>query len=316
MRDLYHREARILSAKKKFKEICPICCELVEKFETQLNLNNYSIGRIEKYWSFLKSIHKNLDVCFNEVKKEDLERFVIFTGNNGEWSENTKKDFKIIVKFFFRWLINDALEGDYPKLVSWIKVRMKKNNEEVPAQVLTKDEIELLSNSTNNLRDKAFVRILYESGCRISEFLGIRIKDISFDQYGSLILVSGKTGWRRIRIIEYSKDLFNWMDIHPLKANPDSYVWLNLETLQDVISPAEANKILKKLAKKCNITKPVHPHFFRHSRATYLFKFLSDAVIKEIFGWTKDSRMASIYNHLSGKDVDEALLKMYGINIK
>lgn len=313
---MYNREARILSAKKKFKEDCPKCFELVEKFETQLKLNNYSIGRIEKYWSFLKTIHKNLGVCFNETKKEDLEKFVIFLSNNENWSENTKKDFKIIVKFFYRWLLNDSLEGEYPKLVSWIKVRIKKSNEEVPPQVLTKDEIELMSNNAINLRDKAFVKLLYESGCRIGEFLGMRIKDVAFDQYGCLIMVSGKTGFRRIRIIEYSKDLFNWLDIHPLKSNQEAYVWLNLETLNDVISPAEANKILKKLAKKCNITKPVHPHFFRHSRATYLFKFLSDAIVKEIFGWTKDSRMASVYNHLSGKDVDEALLRLHGISFK
>lgn len=38
--------------------------------------------------------------------------------------------------------------------------------------------------------------------------------------------------------------------------------------------------------------------------------------MKEIFGWTKDSRMASVYYHLSGKAVDEALLKVYGYKPK
>lgn len=35
--------------------------------------------------------------------------------------------------------------------------------------------------------------------------------------------------------------------------------------------------------------------------------------MKQIFGWTNDSDMAALYYHLSGKDVDEALLKLHGI---
>lgn len=35
--------------------------------------------------------------------------------------------------------------------------------------------------------------------------------------------------------------------------------------------------------------------------------------MKEFFGWVQASNMASIYVHLSGRDVDNALLKVYGI---
>ena len=54
MKDLYGRERKVLSIKKKFKEDCPKCFKVVEKFERAFKLSNYSIGRIEKYWSFLK----------------------------------------------------------------------------------------------------------------------------------------------------------------------------------------------------------------------------------------------------------------------
>jgi len=56
MKDLCGKERKILSIKEKFKEDCPKCFKLVEKLEHALKLNNYSIGRIEKYWSFLKTI--------------------------------------------------------------------------------------------------------------------------------------------------------------------------------------------------------------------------------------------------------------------
>jgi len=53
-----------------------------------------------------------------------------------------------------------------------------------------------------NARDKALVSGLYESGVRISEWLGVKIKDIIFDDYGAKIKVTGKTGTRQIRLID------------------------------------------------------------------------------------------------------------------
>ncbi len=68
------------------------------------------------------------------------------------------------------------------------------------------------------------------------------------------------------------------------------------------------------LGKEAGIKKPVNPHNFRHSRATFLAKHLTERQLREFFGW-KDYRMADIYVHLAGRDVDSALLKIYGIKM-
>lgn len=292
MKDLYNIERRILSAKEKFKANCENCFALLEKFKHDLKLNNYSLGRIHKYWYFLKTIHKVLEVCFDKASKRDIENLIIKIESNDRWKEWTKSDMKKITKFFFRWFINGSLEGYYPEVVKWIKTRMKANNSKTPEQILTKQEIELLANKTRNLRDKALVSTLYESGCRIGELLNMRIKDIAFNQFGCYILVSGKTGWRRVRIIEYSKDLLAWLDSHPFKNNVESFVQINLEnpSPNNRITPTTVNNLLKDLAKKYNIAKPIHPHAFRHARATHLAKHLPEAIMKEPFGWTKDSK--------------------------
>jgi len=315
MEDIYNRERRTLGIKRKFKETCPDCFDLMEKFEHTLRLNNYSIGRIEKYWSFLKTIHIKLGKCFDDVRKADIENFIITVDSNPKWSNWTKSDFKKILKFFYRWLADGSIEGDYPNLVRWIKTRTKKSSSKTPEEILLKQEIEQMADQCSNPRNRALILILYESGCRISELLNTRIKDVNFDQFGCYMMVSGKTGWRRVRIIDYSKDLLNWLDSHPFKNNHESFVWINLENPnpETRITPFSVNILLKSMAKKCNIVKPVHAHAFRHARATCLAKQLPEAVMKQMFGWTNDSRMASIYFHLSGKDVDEALLKLHGI---
>jgi site-specific recombinase XerC len=55
--------------------------------------------------------------------------------------------------------------------------------------------------ATLNMRDKALISLLYDSGCRISELLTMDRKDLGFDQYGAKITVSGKTGVRAVRIV-------------------------------------------------------------------------------------------------------------------
>jgi len=312
MEDLYRTEVCMKRVKEKFSQECYRCFKILEDFERFLKLNGYSLGRIKKYWTFLRRVHFMLCTCFDKASKVDMENFVIKVDSNENWSEWTKYDFKRIVKFFYKWLKGEGKE--YPEEVKWIKVKLKKNNEKTPDQILTKEEVELIASKARNLMERAFVLCLYESACRISEFLNIKIKDIQFDQHGCYILVSGKTGWRRVRIMDYSKDLLKWLDSHPSKQDPESYVWIRPDNNQRV-TPGFANYLLKELAKKAGIAKRVHAHAFRHARATELAKILTEQQLKVYCGWVNDSRMASVYVHLSGKDVDEALLKAKGIEV-
>ncbi len=260
MKDHYNRKGRLSSIKGRFKEECPHCFEILERFEHTLKLNDYSIGRIEKYWSSLKTIHKELGKCFDGVQREDIEKFVISVNRNERWSEWTKSGFKSIIKFFMRWLLTNQITGDYPDMVKWVPTKMKKNNSRPPEKLLTKEEVIQLAEAAKNPRDRALVLVLYETGCRIGELLNMKIKNIEFDDYGCYIMISGKTGWRRVRLINYSKDLVRWLDIHPFKENGESYVWISQlnTTPNSTISPSLINGKLKELAKKCNITKPVN----------------------------------------------------------
>ena len=315
MEDLYRRETVLAAARKSLENECENCSKIVEKFTRDLRLNNYSTGRILKYVTWLKAAHKLSGVCFDKSERKDIEELIIKIDENPNWAAWTKSDIKKIIKFFYRWLETYELSGDYPIKVKWIKARIKISSSKTPEQILTKDEVERLANTVISARDKALILVLYESGCRIGELLNIKLKDLQYDQYGCVILVSGKTGPRRIRIMDYSKYLLKWLEQHPFKDNKESLLWTNREhqSADSSISPCAVNKMLKDATKKAGITKRVHAHAFRHARATHLAKVFPEAVMKQMFGWTNDSDMAAVYYHLSGKDVDEALLKLHGI---
>jgi integrase len=156
---------------------------------------------------------------------------------------------------------------------------------------------------------------LYESGCRITELLQLQIKQITFDEYSPIIIVNGKTGTRRIRLIDKDGLLKTWLKANPFKDDPNAYVWVSISNSREN-KPLEYHsiiEILQELAKKSNIKKPVNPHNFRHSRATHLAVKLTEAQMKQMFGWTQSSDMASVYVHLSGRDLDEPLLRMSGL---
>ena len=71
--------------------------------------------------------------------------------------------------------------------------------------------------------------------------------------------------------------------------------------------------MLSVMASRANIRKRVNPHSFRHARTSNLANVLTEAQMKEYLGWVGDSKIASTYVHLSGRNIDNALLKLNGI---
>ena len=69
--------------------------------------------------------------------------------------------------------------------------------------------------------------------------------------------------------------------------------------------------MLKRHFKRAGITKPFHPHLFRHSRATHVLAtgIMTDAQARRYFGWTPQNTMLGRYAHLTDADAHTALLK-------
>jgi site-specific recombinase XerD len=287
---------------------------LTEQFLEYCKAKGMSKLRVLKYYYSLPKIAKWLnDKPFKQVTKNDMIKLMSIIEQNSDYKEWTKNTYRTVIKRFWKWLYGDE---EYPDTVRWIKVGMKKERQKLPEDLLTEDEIQKLIQTSNNIRDRVLILCLYESGCRISELLNLKIKNIQLDEYSPIIIVNGKTGSRRIRLIDKDGLLKSWLQTHPCKDNPDEYVFISLTTNRIKNKPIEYRavvKILKALAVKSGIKKKVNPHNFRHSRATYLANKLTEAQMKQMFGWTQSSDMASVYVHLSGRDIDEPLLKMSGL---
>ncbi len=279
-------------------------------YQRHLLLKDLSVSRIEKVVYSIYRIALEFNKDFEDATKQDIEQ-IVEQIDKRDWADRTKSEYKVCLRLFFRWLRRTEF---YPTEVSWIKIR-EKNNHRLPEEILTKEEVKRIADAAECPRDRALVLVMYESGCRIGELLSLKIRNIQFDQFGAQLIVNGKTGMRRVRIIASCPALSSWLEVHALKSNPASFVWIVLGTRNKYafIGYQSVASLLRKLAKKAGIRKRVNPPSFRHARATHLASLLTESQMKEYFGWTQASDMASIYVHLSGRDVDDALLKLHGL---
>jgi len=289
--------------------------ELIAKFVNAWLAKGYTRTRGVKLVYCLRKLARILAKPFSEATKDDLIGLV---GRlEGEkLAESTKYDLKVVLKTFFRWL-KGGDDEQTPKEVSWLKPRVKNRSHKLPEDLLSEEEILRMAQAATTPRDKALLLVLYESGCRIGELLSLKMKNVSFDQYGAVLRVTGKTGDRRVRIISSAPALSSWLENYEGANNPEAVLWPprsnnNHDTRFSAVH-ASVHKTLQTLAARAGIKKRVYPHLFRHSRATALANKLTEAQMKEYFGWTQASNMASVYVHLSGRDVDNALLALQGM---
>jgi integrase len=123
------------------------------------------------------------------------------------------------------------------------------------------------------------IAVLYESGCRVGELLTLRVRHVKFDKNGARLIVDGKTEMRRLIIVASSPYLAAWLNVHPMRDDPDAVLWLGIGTAnQDQpLDYPSVRKMIRETARRAGVRKAVNPHLFRHSRATYLAGHLTEA---------------------------------------
>ncbi len=312
--DIKGRTESVIQKIKSSNEISEVNKQLIFKFCDHCSLQGLSNHRILFYMNRFWNIARYTEKDFNKMMKQDIE-VLVKKINESPFKPRTIEDHLTAIKTFWKWL--EGSGETYPHKVAWIKPRRTNGKVRLPEELLTHEDVNKLVDSANNVRDKAFISILYDSGCRIGELLTLQNKHVKIDENGAVIIVDGKTGQRRVRIIHSVPRLLNWIDHHPAKTDPNAFLFVSIgsKNHSKQLSYESIAYMLKKTARKAQLNKHVNPHLFRHSRATFLAKHLTEAQMKEYFGWTQASNMAAIYVHLSGRDVDTALFKLAGKDI-
>ena len=248
---------------------------------------------------------------FDQVTKEDLKLF--FSSLGERYDPGTIDNIKTYVKRFYKWFLGDD-EG-YPDLVKWIKKSNHRKQTIERSDLITYEEFEEMLKHCDRIRDRALLWVLWETGIRVGELISIRIRDVELKENMGMITVRGKTGSRTVPVIAGLPDLQTWLERHPLKDDPDAPLFISYKrgSFGKPLLESGVYNIVCQLAKKAGIKKRMHPHLFRHTRATQLSTRLRESVLKQMFGWSQSSRVPQVYLHLASSDVIDSYSELYGL---
>jgi site-specific recombinase XerD len=314
--DVHDYDGRVQAAIRRIQADCrilPSNKEAILSYVPELVAKGLTSPRVGKYLTDLPNIAIWLGIDFRNATRDDIMR-VLHELEMRPYSAWTKQGYKVILKKFYQWLYR-CEDKEYPPAVKHIKTGLKLRNQKLPEELWTEEEVKRLVAATQHPRDKALIAALYESGCRVGELGSLRVKHLQFDKYGAVMIVNGKTGMRRVRLVSSVPALSAWLECHPDRLNPDAPLWVGTGT-RNLNRPLKYTSIasaITKSAERAGIRKKHNPHIFRHSRATFLARHLTDAQLKQMLGWEQSSAMASVYIHMSGRDIDDSILRLHGM---
>lgn len=264
------------------------------------------VDRVIHYTWILKRLGEDLKKDFRAATKEDIVKLVAGVEER-KISAWTKHDYRLTLRKVYAWL----RKKKSPQEVSWIKLGNGIKNHKLPEQLLNEKDVEELIKAARDVQIKALVAVLWEGGFRVGELLSLRIKHVELNEQLGRLVVDGKTGMRRVIILLSLPYLRQWLNLHPHKDAPSSPLWI--QKSGSPLNHADVRKRLMDLARRAKVKKKVNPHSFRHARATYLAQHFTEAQLSQYLGWIPGTRMAAIYVHMSGRDLEEPCLKLYGL---
>jgi integrase/recombinase XerD len=303
-------------------KIIPENRDIILRYLTFLKGSGRSLARQDKLIRTVKKLAELLEPTpFRKATRQDLEEVMAKAtmGKKGKHqvrvTDYTFRDFQEITKQFFGWLfeVEDPRHEGYPKIVSWI--RPKTPGPTISSSdLLTPTEIKQLISATTDLRMKALVAVCAECGLRVGEALRLRIRDVAIQEnYAEIAVpIKGKTGTRKALSIGSLPLMYQWMDQHPDRDNPEAWLWTD-DTYP--LTYDRARFKLLEMKRKAKISKRLYFHLFRHTSATSNAG-LGENMLREIYGWSRNSSEPSTYVHLSGDTVKKTLLEKAGVQQK
>ncbi len=230
---------------------------------------------------------------------------------------------KAVLRGFLRWLATDGRGGRFEELAQRIVFKVA-NAADLPVEaLLAPEDVRALMEAADHPRDRGLVIALYESAFTNNEFLSLNVGSVETHDPRTfwLVLPRGvrEHGGRRVPMPKATPALQVWLDHHPQRGDAKAPLWVSFDHAlkrgapRPRLSESALNYVLKSLAKRAGVQKPVHPHAFRHARLTILGSLMREMELRQFAGWSKTSRMPARYLHLSGGEAAERILQAEGL---
>jgi integrase/recombinase XerD len=252
---------------------------------------------LKKYTTYLKKVE--LISSYEEVSRIKILNYLKHIKDKGLSSKTIARNIASI-RSFHQFLLRDKVVSHDPT----VHIETPQPDRKLP-KILSMAEVEQLIEAPKlhtsfGLRDKAMIEVLYATGTRVSELVGLNIGDVHLTM--GFLRCFGKGNKERIiplgreSIIALENYLQNGR-VELLGKKKTDALFLNHHGNR--LSRQGFWKILKRLSIDANIKKELTPHTLRHSFATHLLENGADLrAVQEMLGHA-DISTTQIYTHVT-----------------
>jgi len=241
-----------------------------------------------------KQLRKNLE----EVTQGDIQQYLAFRFPTSK----PRSVSRLIASL--RRLYRFALRENKISIDPTLQIDSPKLPRSLPKS-LSEDEVESLLRAPNlddpiGLRDRAMLEVLYASGLRVSELVGLKVTEVSLNE--GVVRATGKGS--KTRLVPLGEEAVEWVARYLNEARPE-ILQKRLSGSLFVTQRGEGMTrqafwyLIKRYALLAGIHKPMSPHVLRHAFATHLLNHGADLRVVQMLLGHADISTTQIYTHVA-----------------
>lgn len=239
------------------------------------------------------------DVDLSAANAEDIRRYQALRMREGR---KVRSEARLLssLRRFYRYLCRESVRDSDPTAL----LQSPRLGKQLPDS-LSESEVEALLEQPDDLnvlglRDRAMLELLYATGLRVSELVGLKYEQLNMRQ--GVIRCIGKGN--KERLVPVGETALDWLQRYLLESRPQ----LLYGQANDDLFPTRRGKamtrqafwyLIKRYAKAAAIKKALSPHTLRHAFATHLLNHGADLRVVQLLLGHADLSTTQIYTHIA-----------------
>lgn len=233
--------------------------EYLKMFIDAKQIEGCSERTLQYYRVTIEHMLGSIDTPIRKITTDEIRGYLVDYQKVNNCSKVTVDNVRRNMSSFFSWLE----EEDYILKSPMRRIHKIKTKQPVK-ETITDEMIEKLRDNCTCVRDLAMIDLLYSTGIRVGELVGLNISDIDFEERECIVFGKGDKERRVYFDAKAKLHLQKYIESRT-DDNPALFVTLDAPHARLKISGVEIR--VRELGRKLNIDK-IHPHKFRRTMAT------------------------------------------------